>query len=56
VTFAERAGAQRLVLFHHDPMHSDADLEGLLADARGVPGAGSLELQLAHEGQTFALA
>ena len=56
VTFAERAGAHRLVLFHHDPMHTDGDLEAMLADARGVPGADSLDLELAHEGQTFALA
>ncbi len=56
VTFAERAGARHLVLFHHDPMHTDADLEALLADARGVAGAGSLELELGYEGQTFALA
>ena len=44
------------MLFHHDPMHTDADLEALLADARGVPGAGSLDLELGYEGQTFALA
>ena len=29
LTFARRAEAQRLVLFHHDPMHSDAFLDGL---------------------------
>jgi ribonuclease BN (tRNA processing enzyme) len=56
VTFAERAGAQRLVLFHHDPMHTDGDLEALLADARGAVGPGSLDLELGYEGQTFALA
>ena len=56
VTFAERARVDRLVLFHHDPMHTDADLEAMLEDARGAVGAGSLDLELAHEGQTFALA
>ena len=31
VAFAERADAQRLVLFHHDPLHSDEQLESMLA-------------------------
>ena len=55
VTFAERAGARHLVLFHHDPMHTDADLEAMLADARGVARR-LAELELGYEGQTFALA
>ena len=56
VTFAERAGARHLVLFHHDPMHTDVVLEAMLADARAAVGAGSLDLELGYEGQTFALA
>jgi phosphoribosyl 1,2-cyclic phosphodiesterase len=28
-TFARRAGARRVVLFHHDPMHTDAELESM---------------------------
>ncbi len=38
-TFAEKAGAQRLVLFHHDPLHSDDQLDRMrdeVADAWGV--------------------
>jgi len=29
VSFARRAGAERTLLFHHDPMHSDAQLDEL---------------------------
>jgi phosphoribosyl 1,2-cyclic phosphodiesterase len=28
-TFARRAGAERVVLFHHDPMHTDEELESM---------------------------
>jgi phosphoribosyl 1,2-cyclic phosphodiesterase len=31
--FARRTGAERTVLFHHDPSHSDAFLDGLAAEA-----------------------
>jgi phosphoribosyl 1,2-cyclic phosphodiesterase len=55
VRFAERAHARRLVLFHHDPLHSDGDLEGMIADARRVPAAAWLDVELGYEGQTFAL-
>jgi ribonuclease BN (tRNA processing enzyme) len=34
VAFAERAGVRRLVTFHHDPGHSDADLESMHSVAR----------------------
>ncbi len=33
VTFAQRAGVGRLVLFHHDPLHSDDFLDALSARA-----------------------
>lgn len=56
VTFAERAGARHVVLFHHDPMHTDAQLEAMLADAQQLPAAASMGVELAHEGQTFLLA
>jgi len=56
VTFAERAEARHLVLFHHDPLHTDADLEAMLVDARGAPGAAALDVELGYEGQTLALA
>ena len=43
VLVAKEAGAKRLALFHHDPSHSDEDLDRLLEMARctamhaGVP-------------------
>ncbi|HJX08254.1 MAG TPA: MBL fold metallo-hydrolase, partial [Actinomycetota bacterium] len=53
VTFAERANAERLVLFHHDPLHNDADLEAILADAERL--ATSVTVELGHEGRVFEL-
>ena len=32
--FARRAEARRVILFHHDPAHSDDDLDGLCDEAR----------------------
>src|SRR3989441_9884409 len=46
VTLAAEAGVRRLVLFHHEPEHGDAEVEGLLAaarraaQARGMPAEG----------------
>jgi phosphoribosyl 1,2-cyclic phosphodiesterase len=34
LTFARRTDAERVVLFHHDPLHTDDDLDALHADAR----------------------
>jgi len=34
ISFARRAGAERTLLFHHDPMHSDAQLDELAREAR----------------------
>jgi phosphoribosyl 1,2-cyclic phosphodiesterase len=53
VMFAERASAQRLVLFHHDPLHSDDDLEAILAEAERL--STSVEVELGHEGRIFEL-
>lgn len=53
---AQRAGVRRLALFHHDPAHSDALLDELLAEARGHRFATGLEEVLAaHEGLTLSL-
>ncbi len=54
VTFATRARADRLVLFHHDPLHTDDDLEAMLTDARGI--GAPLEVELGHEGRSFTFA
>jgi phosphoribosyl 1,2-cyclic phosphodiesterase len=55
VTFAQRAGARRLVLFHHDPLHTDDQLEAMLDEVRTMPAAGSVGVELAFEGETFDL-
>jgi phosphoribosyl 1,2-cyclic phosphodiesterase len=50
VTFALRAGAKRLVLFHHDPWHADGALDEIEDRARELwEGAGEPPL-LAREG------
>jgi phosphoribosyl 1,2-cyclic phosphodiesterase len=55
VTFARRAGSRRLVLFHHDPLHTDEQLERILARANEVTASGDSEVELAREGMTFEL-
>jgi phosphoribosyl 1,2-cyclic phosphodiesterase len=55
VTFAERAGARRLALFHHDPFHGDEQLEEMLAEVRQLASDHSPDVELAYEGQTFEL-
>jgi phosphoribosyl 1,2-cyclic phosphodiesterase len=47
VAFARVAGAARLLLFHHDPSHSDGVLDGLAATAQPA--------SLAREGMIFEL-
>ena len=55
LTFASLAKAKRVVLFHHDPLHSDSQMEDLLVRARqlwdGPPGA----LEPAYEGMEIDL-
>jgi ribonuclease BN (tRNA processing enzyme) len=46
--FARLAGARRLLLFHHDPNHSDDDLEALCDRVRELWDGGAVEL--AREG------
>ena len=56
VHVAARAGVRRLSLFHHDPAHSDDDIDLLLAHARrSVPDGSGLEVSAAAEGSTIEL-
>jgi len=41
------------VLFHHDPLHSDDDLEAILSEAERL--ATSITVELGHEGRVFEL-
>jgi phosphoribosyl 1,2-cyclic phosphodiesterase len=52
VDLARMAGAKRLVTFHHDPAHDDAELDAMLADARARAGA-AFEVLAGREGSTF---
>jgi phosphoribosyl 1,2-cyclic phosphodiesterase len=54
VAYARIVEARRLVLFHHDPGHDDAELERLEAHARSVAGDG-LDPTLGREGMVFEL-
>ena len=51
--FADKADVGRLVLFHHDPYHTDDELETLLADARASRPAMDDRISLAYEGMTI---
>ncbi len=53
VTFAQLAKAEELILFHHDPMHTDDDLEPMLARVRELWGEPDPPCRLAHEGLEF---
>jgi phosphoribosyl 1,2-cyclic phosphodiesterase len=55
VEFARKSQVDNLVLFHHDPYHTDDDLEGLLEDARAAMPGTEDSVRLAHEGMTFAI-
>ena len=53
VRLAAEADVRRLILFHHDPSHSDEQVEAVAEDARDL--AGSLEICIAREGEIMAL-
>jgi phosphoribosyl 1,2-cyclic phosphodiesterase len=52
--FARKSAVDQLVLFHHDPYHTDVELEELLVEARGHGGAAP-KVCLASEGMTISL-
>ena len=53
--FANKADVDRLVLFHHDPYHTDAELEELLGEARRTWAGMEDRVCLAAEGMTIRL-
>ncbi len=55
VAFARKAEVQRLVLFHHDPGHTDAAMEALVGQARDLWGDGSDVVCSAWDGMTIAV-
>jgi phosphoribosyl 1,2-cyclic phosphodiesterase len=56
VAFAQAVGARRLVLFHHDPGHSDRTLDRLEEHARSLTPADAFPPAVARETATFELA
>lgn len=46
---ARAAGVRRVMLFHHDPSHSDEQVEALAEEARGM--AGDIEILISREGE-----
>jgi phosphoribosyl 1,2-cyclic phosphodiesterase len=56
VAFSEAVGAKRLVLFHHEPNHSDRDLERLEDRARELSSSEGQPPSLAREGMTIDVA
>jgi len=55
VTFAQLAGVKRLVLFHHDPLHTDDQLDALGERARQLWDGAEGALDLAYEGMEIDL-
>jgi phosphoribosyl 1,2-cyclic phosphodiesterase len=56
VAFARKAEVDRLVLFHHDPAHTDQEMEELLAEARRLWGGdGDDRVCCAWDGMTIDL-
>ena len=55
VAFARKADVRNLVLFHHDPYHTDAELEALVDEARTLWGDGCHCVCPAWEGMTIEL-
>ncbi|MGH2724492.1 MAG: MBL fold metallo-hydrolase [Actinomycetota bacterium] len=56
VTFAEISEVRQLVMFHHDPTHSDDQLEEILRHARSLWKGSGAEPILAYEGMELNLA
>jgi phosphoribosyl 1,2-cyclic phosphodiesterase len=50
VHVAKEAGARRLVLFHHDPLHDDDFVDGIVEYASALPEADGIEVIGAREG------
>lgn len=56
VHVAAEANAKKLLLTHHDPAHSDRDVDRMVTQARRLPEAkGFQDVSAAHENQTIEL-
>jgi phosphoribosyl 1,2-cyclic phosphodiesterase len=55
VEVARQAGARRLALFHHDPLHDDDELDRISYEAVVLAGAAGLEVMTASQGTTVSV-
>jgi phosphoribosyl 1,2-cyclic phosphodiesterase len=55
VTFAQISDVRRLIMFHHDPLHTDADLDAILVRALELWPGHMTEPVLAYEGMEVSL-
>jgi phosphoribosyl 1,2-cyclic phosphodiesterase len=55
VCFAQKTGVDHVVLFHHDPYHTDDELEVLLGEARARWHTDGQRISLAREGMAVVL-
>ncbi len=53
VAFGLLAKVRQLIMFHHDPLHTDAQLEAMLLRAHELWGEENGDLVLAHEGMVL---
>jgi ribonuclease BN (tRNA processing enzyme) len=53
-TFADKAKVDRLVLFHHDPMHTDEQIDAMVRAVAASRGDGG-EVIAAAEGMTLEI-
>jgi phosphoribosyl 1,2-cyclic phosphodiesterase len=54
INSAHKAGVKHLVLFHHEPLRNDQELEGLYkAYVKSIQGHTRMKVSLAQEGRTF---
>jgi phosphoribosyl 1,2-cyclic phosphodiesterase len=55
VTFALVTKTRRLIMFHHDPLHSDAQLEAMLVRAKELWGQDANGVSLSYEGMEIEI-
>ena len=55
MAFADKAGVGEVVLFHHDPYHTDSELDALLVEAQSKWPGMEGRVRLAYEGMTIVL-
>jgi phosphoribosyl 1,2-cyclic phosphodiesterase len=55
VSFVARADPGRVLMFHHDPWHSDADVVEMHAEAQRLAGEGAGRIEIGHEGLELEL-